>query len=301
MWEWEIVMRRRPKTALLLFAACLIAAPAIVWRTCWYRPEPSFLPAEALRHVQLEAPRQPVPKELLELNSTRKALGVSEIGEDWAVAPTRMVIMEDGPSIHVLVNGEGTPSKVILWRRVGLSGRSGHERIAEYQVRGGKIAGLALIWAGRDKVLERTEEYRSGRLASANYYSTEGEIVASCRFRHRQPWDGRHLQRTDPAFGEGGSDISYRGGKLHGEEWQYSKGKRPVRMRTFRDGVLHGPSRFYNEDGSLAHEYSYVDGVSRRHRSWYSNGQLQFEIEFDAEGHHVGVERKWSPDGTPKL
>jgi antitoxin component YwqK of YwqJK toxin-antitoxin module len=295
---------RKKRIVIIACSVFVVAAVAIgiVYRTWWSKPERRLDAAEALRHVQLDAPRQPVPQDLLELNAKRKAIGLQEIGEDWAVAPTGMVIM-DGPSLYVLVDGHGTPAKVILWAHGGWGGNVSvarmRQEIQEYEVRDGRIDGLAVRWVTNELLLERTENYQDARLVSANYYSPEGKVIASCTFRRQKRWEGRYLQRFHPAFSSGGLDVSYRRGRQHGEAWKYAKDKKPVHMRTFKDGVLDGPSRFYNDDGTLAHEYSYVDGVARRHRNWYPNGQLHSEIERDAKGHQVGPKRQWSPDGTP--
>jgi hypothetical protein len=290
-----MLMRKRRIAGIALGVICFAGgAIGLAWRTYWRcpqeYPQACFDAAEALRLVQVGAPRQPVPQKLLTLNAKRAAIGLREIGADWAVAPTRYMVF-DGPDAHVLVDGHGMPAKVIF-------GESGFR---EYEVRDGRVSGLAAMWVTGKLVLERTETYRDERLVSADYYCPEGQVIASCTFRCGKPWNGRYLQRYDPWFSHGGFDVSYNNGKINGQEWEYGKGKRPVRMLTYRDGVLNGPARFYYDDGKLLHEYSYVDGVARRHRSWHHNGQLHFEIEFNSHGQHIGPSHWYDPNGKGRL
>ncbi|MGN6110116.1 MAG: toxin-antitoxin system YwqK family antitoxin [Kofleriaceae bacterium] len=129
-------------------------------------------------------------------------------------------------------------------------------------------------------------------------------------------WWTRTFGRDRRPSGERAGEL--RGGEKHGA-WIERDGRFLVE-RTYRDGVLHGPSRSWHPDGHLALEASYADG--KLHGDWrrydasghltaereYRDGAIwqgQHELEgvlrgrYEA-GHKVGLWEAWHHDKRVK-
>ena len=71
-----------------------------------------------------------------------------------------------------------------------------------------------------------------------------------------------------------------------------------VKRSLYRDGVRHGVSRSWYENGQLAYERRFREGTEAgTHRGWYDDGQFKFDHHF-RNGVLEGTARDWFPDGT---
>ena len=249
------------------------------------------LAAKALQSILKSPPPSPITNDLLELNGKRRIAGLAEVNARWSIASIGIRVA-DGPQIRVLLNDQGQPAKVILGPQRGWGGPP---VIQEYEVTNGKLNGLAATWCGSAMLLNTVENYQNNTLEGlTRYYSKDGLVITSCVFHKGQPWTGRMLRRN--GFDSTSWDVSYHNGKLDGEEIYYEQG-RPERLRTFKDGVQHGPERrYYN--GRLSSETVWENGTMRDQRSWHANGQLQAEAIQDANDQSKKSHRLWNEDGT---
>lgn len=88
--------------------------------------------------------------------------------------------------------------------------------------------------------------------------------------------------------------------RFHGE-WRitYPSQKNKI-IAFYSEGNLHGPFRYYSEEGVLLVENWFVDGKKEgRGRSFYLEGQKSSEERFQDNLMH-GLQQYWFPDGTLK-
>ena len=247
--------------------------------------------AEAARQVD-RTRAQPVGPDELAWNPLRRAAGLAEVTADWSMAPTKAIVC-DGPAMTVLLDPEGHAVKVIeRW-----NSRSMPEARSEHEIRDGRLEGASATWQGDPPTLWETATYRANRRNGPTaYLDGSGAVVSRCEYRNDAPWTGRMLQRygVDRATW----DVSYLDGKLHGAEIQLDTERgTPLRERTFRNGVLHGPSRVWYE-GVLRAEEILDNGRRVSHRSWYPNGQPEWSEQYDDRMRQHGERRHWETNGV---
>jgi len=254
------------------------------------------VPIIALQHIDLEA-ISPIPENILALNPLREQAGLETVNNAWKVVRCGMRIC-DGPSVTVLVNERKEPAKVILildksrgWTASFLP------NIREYDIAQGKLLCKAADWQGTPPTLFKFERYQKNKLNGLTvYYSKDGKSICACEYRNNMPWTGRVLERS--GFDSIRSDVSFKEGKLHGEQRRYQDGKLD-RLTMFKNSVKHGVEKIYLK-GRLRSETTWENGICRHYRSWYQNGQLEAEEYQDAEGRRQEF-WMWDYDGVLEL
>ncbi|OAA27480.1 MORN repeat protein [Frankia sp. EI5c] len=99
------------------------------------------------------------------------------------------------------------------------------------------------------------------------------------------------IDYTDDLF------VTYQGEFFTGRVTDYYRDGRPRKVETYENGRLRGLERTFYPDGSVMSEYWNVD--DGRHgvgRSWFSNGQLESETQYDRG--KVLRRKRWAEDGT---
>jgi antitoxin component YwqK of YwqJK toxin-antitoxin module len=91
--------------------------------------------------------------------------------------------------------------------------------------------------------------------------------------------------------------VSYRDGLLSGTEIYFEADGATNRLRTFQAGVEHGVQRQYYL-GVLRSEEMLDSGRRVSHRSWYSNGQLEWDETYDEKVRQHGIRRHWDTNGV---
>ncbi len=246
--------------------------------------------ALALEHLELSL-TEPVTKEILALNPLRKMAGLIEVGKDWKIVSHGVQVM-DGPIIIVLKNENGVPSKVIERYRAirGLN----NNIIKEYEVSSCKLNGRAATWHDVPEKLFIVQTFKNNKLnGPIIYYSETGQEICCCDFLNGKLWTGRMLDRDN--FGKLNWDISYKDGKLHGQEKYFLEGKLE-HLRTFKNGSPDGIQQWYYK-AQLRSEEVIENGVRRSHKSWHQNGQLEWEEYYSASGKLDGVRKRWDEKG----
>jgi antitoxin component YwqK of YwqJK toxin-antitoxin module len=236
---------------------------------------------------------KPISKDILNFNSLRRAAAITEVGEKWQIAPTSLIIM-DGPALVVLIDEQRNAVKVIEhYDKVGGWGGRVSNRVTEYTISGGSLSGKAATWKGVPLCLFTTQTYKDNVPdGPTTYYSKDGRIICICEFRKGEPWSGRSLYYYD--YDHIQMDVSYQEGKLNGTEWTYSPDGQPTRLKTWRMGVLHGLQFRY--EGCLRNEQIYENGILCLNLTWYDNGQLEWDEEYDIDG-KTGRRCLWDCDG----
>jgi antitoxin component YwqK of YwqJK toxin-antitoxin module len=145
-------------------------------------------------------------------------------------------------------------------------------------------------------VLYGTVPYRQNKREGVTvYYGSNGVEFARCEYRADKPWNGRLIQRH--GFAPVLWDVSYRDGLLSGTEIQFESNGATNRLRTFNAGVEHGVQRQYYL-GVLRSEEMLDSGRRVSHRSWYPNGQLEWDETYDELGRQHGTRRHWDTNGV---
>jgi antitoxin component YwqK of YwqJK toxin-antitoxin module len=216
-----------------------------------------------------------------------------EIQPTWQIAPSQLIIF-DGPSLQVVLGEQRQP--VLMLKQYLGSRLPGEPGWTEYEVRDGALNGLSATWWGKPPQLYETATYRHNRRDGPTvYFSNNGLEIARCEYRQDEPWTGRMLQRH--GFSPVIWDVSYRNGTLDGAEIMFEANGTTNRLRTFHAGKQHGPERVYYA-GVLSSEESYADGRRTGHRSWYANGQLEWEETYDHQIRQHGLRRHWDTNGV---
>jgi hypothetical protein len=237
----------------LVALAITLATVALVFYFNHRRTPPPYVPsaAEAVEWVEIGGAK-PVTAEILDRNTDRKAAGMCEVGPDWRMAQTGMVVM-DGPSYLILLDSSGRPAIVIETYEYGRGIRS--ISMTEFEVSDDKLNGKAATWLGSPRALFTVQTYKDNHVDGRTFYfGADGKEICRCEFRQDQPWTGRVLDRFN--FDQCRSDVSYRDGAIDGEEWLYDSSGRSYRLRTFKKGVQDGPERQYN-NGTISYEMIY--------------------------------------------
>ncbi len=92
--------------------------------------------------------------------------------------------------------------------------------------------------------------------------------------------------------------VTYAGQLYTGEVVQPGPYGLDLAVKEFKDGVPHGSSREYYDDGiAKSEEYFDMGTPQGVHRYWYPNGVLRREQHYSAAGLLL-VDRKWSADGA---
>jgi antitoxin component YwqK of YwqJK toxin-antitoxin module len=233
----------------------------------------------------------PVTPELLAHNPLRRVAGLRELPATALVAPSNLRIC-DGPSFTIVLNAHRQPVLVIAES----AGRVAEPAWTEYEVRNGALHGQSATWWGKPPVLYGTVTYRQNkREGLAVYYGSNGTEFARCEYRADKPWNGRLIQRQ--GFAPVLWDVSYRDGLLSGTEIQFESNGATNRLRTFQAGVEHGVQRQYYL-GVLLSEEMLDSGRRVSHRSWYPNGQLEYEESYDEQVRQHGIRRHWDTNGV---
>lgn len=251
----------------------------------------SRLPWEARALQQIDWTRTtPVTPELLAHNPLRRAAGIRELPATTLVAPTNLRIC-DGPVFSIVLDAQRQPVLVIAES----GGRAFEPAWTEYEVRNGALNGQSATWCGKPPVLYGTATYRQNRREGLTVcYGSNGVEFARCEYRADKPWNGRMIQRHGfaPLW-----EVGYRDGLLSGAEIQFESNGTTNRLRTFQAGVEHGVQRQYYL-GVLRSEEMLDSGRRVSHRSWYSNGQLEYEENYDEQVRQHGIRRHWDTNGV---
>ena len=194
----------------------------------------------------------PVTAEILDLNSLRRTAGLVEVGQDWFTAPTKGVVLYDGPSFTILLDSHRKIAKVVA---------SGAGEVpmyrpmhTEYELSNGKLTGRSATWIESPPLLYEVETYQSNELTGPKvYYDRSGDVICSCEFRRGSPWSGRYLWRD--GFDKLLWDVSYSNGKLDGREIAFDDKGLPERVRSFKAGVLHGVQQLYQQGRLIGEEW----------------------------------------------
>lgn len=271
-------------------AATLAIVAGIGW-FAWSRTQARLpLAAEALRQIDF-ARATPITPELLAQNPLRRVAGMRELPAAALVAPTNLRIC-DGPAFTVVLDAQRQPVLLIAESGGHLFGAVW----TESEVRNGALNGRSATWWGAPPVLYETATYRQNKREGLTvYYGSNGVEFARCEYRADEPWTGRMVQRH--GFAPVLWDISHRNGKLDGEEIQFESDGTTNRLRTFRAGIEHGPSRQYDQ-GVLRSEEMLDSGRRVSHRSWHPNGQLEWDETYDERGQQHGTRRHWESNGV---
>jgi antitoxin component YwqK of YwqJK toxin-antitoxin module len=252
---------------------------------------PSRLPWKVRALQQIDFGRAtPITPELLAHNPLRRAAGLSELPATALVAPTNLRIC-DGPVFTIVLDTQRQPVLVISEH----GGRTFEPAWTEYEVRNGALNGQSATWWGAPPQLYETATYRQNKIEGLTvYYGSNGTEFARCEYRADKPWNGRMIQRHGfvPLW-----DVSYRDGLLSGTEINFESDGTTNRLRTLQAGVEHGVQRQYHL-GVLLSEEMLDSGRRVSHRSWYPNGQLEWEESYDAQVRQHGTRRHWDTNGV---
>jgi hypothetical protein len=90
--------------------------------------------------------------------------------------------------------------------------------------------------------------------------------------------------------------VPVRNGRRHGIVRVLHKNGKRASEEPFKNGLLHGVCRHWNEAGRLLGKYKMVHGTGIQ-REWHDNGKLQLEIS-TVRGEFSGRNRLWLRDGT---
>lgn len=136
------------------------------------------------------------------------------------------------------------------------------------------------------------ETFSNGKLESGLYFSAEGERVSSV--------DGGHGKATYPRL-EGGLEIqTIHGGFVRFVRLEQGRGL-PERSWEMLDGKRHGKELFYDENGELHTQISWLQGrVHGEQKSWYPNGQLE-SLRLMENNRRSGPCTAWYEDGSVML
>ncbi|WP_326767967.1 hypothetical protein OG978_28625 [Streptomyces sp. NBC_01591] len=116
-----------------------------------------------------------------------------------------------------------------------------------------------------------------------------------------QPWrDVTRIDIDDPEVDmDRGQRLLYRGELFTGEVEEHLGGAL-VSLDSYVEGVQHGPSREWYEDGTLRSEATAREGrPAGVSGEWHPNGVLAAEVEFSENGLRTLAERRWDEEGQP--
>lgn len=282
---------RKHMRRLIILSVLTLAVVAGVGVHLWRRSR-VHLPwaVEALRRIDF-ARVTPVTPELLAQNPLRRAAGIRELPAAAQVAPSILRVC-DGPAFTIVLDGQRRP--VLVIEESG--GRAFERVLTEYEVRDGALNGHSATWWGAPPQLYETATYRQNRRDGVTvYFGSNGIEIARCEYRGHKPWTGRMIQRL--GFAPVMWDVGYRDGKLHGTEIYFETNGTTNRLRTFHAGIEHGVQRQYHL-GVLLSEETLENGRRVGHRSWYPNGQLEYEESYDEQVRQHGIRRHWDTNGV---
>ncbi len=286
-------MTRRTSSRILIALAIAGVVVAIGWLGHQSQRQRPPMAVAALQYLEPEQ-LAPVSEEIMAMNPLREAAGLAAIQAGWRMARCLMIIC-DGPSIAVLVDGSNQPVKVIL---TGL--HVPHHRSPvwpprqEYDLVDGRFLGRAAEWRGEPPTLYLTETYQGyQRNGMTTYFAADGTSICSCEYRADRPWTGRRLDRR--GF-ELVWDVSYREGRQHGRSLHYGEGGWLRELSTYDHGVREGPQRSYSSQGTLVAEEILRDGERVSFKTWHADGRPASERYRDDSGH--GAQRIWNESGS---
>jgi len=93
-----------------------------------------------------------------------------------------------------------------------------------------------------------------------------------------------------------------RDGLLHGvSRWWRDDGQRLLSEHSYQHGLLHGVSKAWDSKGTLTSEVSYITGKrDGTEKKWNSNGELVWELPYK-EGKLHGIARYWKQHAQLQL
>lgn len=104
------------------------------------------------------------------------------------------------------------------------------------------------------------------------------------------------LQQSHRSSGQHGSQLSGRTGRRNGIARTRHGNGALASERRFKDGLLHGLCREWDDNGKLLGEFEMFHGTGIQ-REWHDNGQLKIEVS-TVDGEFCGRNRIWLRDGT---
>jgi len=129
--------------------------------------------------------------------------------------------------------------------------------IEEVYLQNGLPHGTWTIYHDQNMRIKDHKSYFEGQL---NGYWLQFNMLGRVEIMEKYQMGVLHGERIKYYSGFPLEIESYHNGKPHGLFKKYYPNKNIQQESNYKEGILHGPFRYYNEDGKLSLEYEYVNG-----------------------------------------
>lgn len=179
------------------------------------------------------------------------------------------------------------------------------EKTGEVEIDGNYINNLKegcwLTHLVENSMLIRLENYKAGKKNGIFLeLSKRGSIISEQFFTDDIP-DGPFRM-----YGQNGmlaSVSNYTAGKMHGLQIAYYENLQNKKSEeaTYKSGIKHGPSRWFNTEGNMIVEYNYVDGLLQGEQKSYFAGNKIKTSDFYIDNIQEGVSLEYYENGNVKI